>query len=191
MRCSVIGATGYSGAELAKILLGHPYVSVQSLTTRQAEPESIRRYIPEIPKNVDAKLEPFDFNRVVRTSDVVFLALPHTAAAEWAGKFLRKGKIVIDLSADFRLKLTPLYKKWYGFKHPEPHLLKEAVYGLPEVYREKIREASLIANPGCYPTGCLLALKPLLSGRLIDMEDVVVDSKSGVDRKSTRLNSSH
>ena len=187
MRCSVVGATGYSGSELAKILLGHPYISVHSLTTRQEKPESLRRYIPEIPKNLDVKLEVFDFDRVAENSDVIFLALPHTASAAMAAKLLKLGKIVIDLSADFRLKQPLEYKKWYGLKHPAPRLLKDAVYGLPEMYREEIKNAQLIANPGCYPTSCLLALKPLLSDKLIDLANIIVDSKSGVSGAGRKL----
>lgn len=117
----------------------------------------------------------------------MFLALPHTAAAKLAGKFLRKGKLVIDISADFRLKHAADYKKWYGFKHPAPRLLKGAVYGLPEVYRDKIQNAKLIANPGCYPTGCLLALKPLIAEKLIDFSNIVVDAKSGASGAGRKL----
>jgi len=180
IRCSIVGATGYTGIELARILLNHPRVQISSLTSRQEEPPELFKLLPELPKNSPLAITKFDFKKVVNESDVIFCCLPHTESAELVGDLDRYDKIVIDLSADFRLKNAKLYKAWYGVKHPRESLLKKAVYGLPEIYRDEIVNASLIANPGCYPTATLLALYPLLAGKLIRTEGIVVDAKSGV-----------
>ncbi len=168
VKISVVGATGYTGIELIKILSRHERVKISSLTTRSEEPVSIHHVIPSLPKNTDLKLETFSLPKVAQNSDIVFLALPHTQAMDLAYDFYKAGKIVIDLSADFRIKQAKLYEVWYGHKHTKKELLGDAVYGLPEAYRDKIRKAKLIANPGCYATSLLLALKLLLEEKLID-----------------------
>lgn len=180
IRCSVVGVTGYTGIELVRILLNHPRVWLSNLTSRQEEPPELASLVPELRKNSPLKVTNFDLKKVAAESDVVFSCLPHTESAELVGKLAGENKIVIDLSADFRLKDPKLYKAWYGVKHPIESLLKKAVYGLPEVYRSEIDNAVLIANPGCYPTGTLLALYPLLSEKLIHTDGIVVDAKSGV-----------
>jgi len=180
MNVSVVGATGYAGAELVKILARHPEVKLTCLTTRRPEPPLLEQYVPSLPKDSVLELTTFDFDTVAARSEVVFLALPHTEAAHWGEKFYRKGKIVIDLSADFRLKDPALYPKWYHFEHKHKELLKRSVYGLPEFFRKEIRTSNLIANPGCYPTSVILGLAPLLKRRLIAPAGIIADSKSGV-----------
>jgi len=187
MDVSVVGATGFTGIELIKILSSHPGVNLTCLTTRQKDPKSLRHYAPFLPKHSKLKLSTFNFREVANRSDVVFLALPHTEAVTYGQQFHTKGKIVIDLSADFRLKDPKLYKKWYNFEHGAKGLLKHAVYGLPEYYRKAIARTNLIANPGCYPTSILLGLGPLAENKLIDLKSIVADSKSGVSGAGRKL----
>ncbi len=187
IRVSVVGATGYTGIELVRILQQHPNVKITSLTTRSKDPKDIEEIIPTLPKNHGLTLETFKLNKVVKESDVVFLALPHTQAMDLAYDLYKKGKTVIDLSADFRIKDAQLYEIWYGKKHTKKLLLGDAVYGLPEVFRSKLKKAKLIANPGCYPTSILLGLKPALENKLVDFESIVVDSKSGVSGAGKKL----
>lgn len=188
INCSVVGATGYTGIELVKILLRHREVNVAELTTRQKEPIPLRKLVPSLPPETDLEIREYSFDAVKRRSDVVFLCLPHTEAMETADRFRKAGKIVIDLSADFRLKDYKKYEKWYAKKHTNRSLLKEAVYGLPEWYAEKIKKADLIANPGCYPTSVTLALMPLLKEKLIEPGSISIDSKSGVSGAGKKLN---
>jgi N-acetyl-gamma-glutamyl-phosphate reductase len=187
MNVSIVGATGYTGIELIKILSKHPEVTLKYCTTRQEKPLPLETYTGALPKNSHLKLTTFDFVEVAKHSDVVFLALPHTEAVTFGQKFHKKGKIVIDLSADFRLKDPALYQEWYHFKHSQKALLKHAVYGLPEYYREAIAQANLIANPGCYPTSVILGLAPLLEKKMIEPEGIISDSKSGVSGAGRKL----
>lgn len=187
VRTAVVGATGYTGIELVKILTRHSHVTISSLTTRSPEPVSIEKLVPSLPKGTGLSLETFDFKKVSGKSDVVFLALPHTQAMDLAYDFYKAGKIVIDLSADFRLKDEKLYEVWYGHKHTKKALLGDAVYGLSEAFREEIKKAKLIANPGCYATSVLLPLKPVLEEKLIDPDSIVVDAKSGVSGAGRKL----
>ena len=180
IRCSVVGATGYTGAELIHILDKHPHVKIAHLTTRSDEKIKASSLVPTLSKANDYLIEKKSLKEIARDSDVVFLALPHTSAMEVARDLLKQQKIVIDLSADFRLKSIKVYEQWYGAKHTQSVLLRQAVYGLPEVYRLRIREANLIANPGCYPTGVILGLYPLIREKLINFDSIISDSKSGV-----------
>lgn len=186
--CAVVGATGFTGAELVRILLGHPRVRLTALTTRQEVAIPLKSLVPGVSKKDPLMIRKFSFPEIRRVADVVFLALPHTEAMEVAARFFRAGKIVIDLSADFRIREASLYEKWYGVKHRERKLLKEAVYGLPEVYRDSIRRANLIANPGCYPTGACLGIAPLLREGLVETDSMVIDAKSGVTGAGKKLN---
>ncbi len=188
LRCAIIGATGYTGAELARILLRHPRVELTALTTRQEGRIPLRAIVPSAPKDHPLEVRKFSFPEIKKKADVVFLTVPHTEAMETAGKFYRAGKIVIDLSADFRIRNASYYEKWYGVKHKEKGLLREAVYGLPELYRESIQKANLIANPGCYPTGACLGIAPLLRDRLVETDSLIVDAKSGVSGAGKKAN---
>ncbi len=189
MDVSIVGATGYTGIELVKILSGHAGVNLTCLTTRQKDPMPLRHFAHFLSKYSKLELQTFNFSEVAAKSDVVFLALPHTEAVTFGEKFYKRGKIVIDLSADFRLKNPALYKKWYNFEHGSRGLLKHAVYGLPEYYKAAIARTDLIANPGCYPTAVLLGVAPLLESKLIETDHIVADCKSGVSgagRKVTK-----
>ncbi|MFH1800662.1 MAG: N-acetyl-gamma-glutamyl-phosphate reductase [Candidatus Omnitrophota bacterium] len=187
LNCAVLGATGYTGAELTKLLLAHPHVRVSLLTTRQEKPIALRDILPSVAKDITLEITPYSFDAVKKKADVVFLCLPHTEAMTAAEQFLAAGKVVIDLSADFRLRDRRIYEKWYGVNHVAPQYLSKAVYGLCEVYREKIKKADLIANPGCYPTGPSLALIPLLKKRLIDPKSIIINAASGVSGAGKKL----
>lgn len=185
--CSVIGATSFTGGELIRILSVHPHIKIGVLTTRSEEPFLARELVPSLGKTSDLTIEKYHFHKVAKISDVVFITLPHTLAMKVAGEFYDEDKVVIDLSADYRLKKADLYEQWYHERHQRKDLLKRAVYGLPEVYREEIRNANLIANPGCYPTGAALALYPLLKDGLIKHDSIVIDAKSGVSGAGKKL----
>ena len=187
LTCSVIGATSFTGNELIRILVRHPHVKISFLTTRSDEHVQARDLVPALGKANDLVIEKFHFQKVAKHSDVVFLTLPHTLAAEIGGDFYDEGKIVIDLSADFRLARPAVYEEWYHEKHKRKDLLKHAIYGLPEIYREEIKKTNLIANPGCYPTGALLGLYPLIKNDLIKRDSIVIDSKSGVSGAGKKL----
>lgn len=188
INCAVIGATGYTGVELIKILLRHPHVQISNLTTRQKEAIPVKNLIPTLGQDSDLEVRPYSFAEVKRSADYVFLCLPHTEAMQTAQKFRSAKKVVIDLSADFRLRDPKAYEQWYGVKHSNKELLKEAVYGMPELYRDKIRRSDFIANPGCYPTSIILGLAPLLKSRVVDPSSLVIDSKSGVSGAGKKLN---
>lgn len=174
IKAGIINVTGYIGAELARLLCQHPQVELVSVTGRSAAGQKLSDVFPIFAGN-DCLIEA-DLSKSV---DVAFSAMPHKSSAEVVPPLLKKGIKVIDASADFRLKDPAQYPKWYGFAHPAPELLKEAVFGLPELHKAEIPSASLIANPGCYSTSVILALAPLVAENLIH-PDAVVDSKSGV-----------
>lgn len=182
-RVAILGATGYSGEELVRILLQHPSVDLVLVTSRPNAGQSIAQVYPRFAHLAKARslrfVEP-DAAKVAREAEVVFLALPHGVAAEYALPLLEGGCRVIDLSADFRLRDANVYQEFYGHEHPAPEWLSKAVYGLPEVYRDRIRNASLIASPGCYPTSILLPLLPLVRDRLIHPASIIANSMSGV-----------
>jgi N-acetyl-gamma-glutamyl-phosphate reductase len=180
---AVVGASGYSGEELVRLLLGHPSVELAAVTSRQYAGQALDQVFPKFSNNPKAK--PLCFSEpnpeaLAAGAELVFLALPHGVAAEFAGPLLRRGCQVIDLSADFRLKSATVYKEFYGHDHPAPELLEKAVYGLPEIYRAEIKSASLIASPGCYPTSILTPVLPLLKVGLVKSQGIIADSMSGV-----------
>lgn len=177
-RAAVIGASGYTGAELLRILVAHPRVEICAVTSRQHSGQPIDEVFPSLRGFCHQVCEPLDIAAISQRADIVMTALPHKSAMEVVPGFLDAGCRVIDLSADYRLHRQTEYERWYQ-EHSSPELLAEAVYGLPERYRENIREARLVANPGCYPTSVILALAPLLEKRLVDCERLIIDSKSG------------
>ncbi len=187
LNCAVLGATGYTGVELTKLLLAHPHVRVALLTTRQEKPIALREVLPSVAKDITLQITPYSFDAVKKKADVVFLCLPHTEAMTAAEQLLGAGKVVIDLSADFRLRDKKIYEKWYGVNHVAPQYLSRAVYGLCEANKEKIKKADLIANPGCYPTGPSLALIPLLKKKLIGADGIIINAASGVSGAGKKL----
>jgi len=174
IKAGIINVTGYVGAELARLLYQHPQVELVTVTGRSAAGQKLGDVFPNfagtnytIKAELDSKI------------DVAFSAMPHKSSIDIVPSLLKQGIKVVDASADFRLKNAGEYPKWYGFTHPSPELLREAVFGLPELHRGEIASASLVANPGCYSTGAILALAPIVKEGLI-YPDIVVDSKSGV-----------
>jgi len=163
---------------LLRLLVGHPEVDICCVTSRQHEGLPINRVFPSLSGFCELVCEPLDVGRIAERADLVFTALPHQSAMEVIPDFLAAGCKVIDLSADYRLKDQAVYEHWYQ-EHSSPELLTEAVYGLPELFREQIAGARLIANPGCYPTSIALGLAPLLKNKLIDPASLIIDSKSG------------
>ncbi|MDA3902719.1 MAG: N-acetyl-gamma-glutamyl-phosphate reductase [Desulfuromusa sp.] len=179
LKVAVVGASGYTGVELLRILVGHPEIEICCVTSRQHEGVPINQVFPSLSGFCELVCEPLDVTAISTRADLVFTALPHKSAMEVVPGFLAAGCKVIDLSADYRLKDQSVYEQWYQ-AHSSPELFDEAVYGLPELYADKLRAARLIANPGCYPTSVILALAPLLEKQLINLKSLIVDSKSGV-----------
>jgi len=180
---AIVGASGYSGEELVRLLLNHPYAELVTVTSRQNAGQTLAQVFPKFashPKSRALRFVEPNAELIARQAEVVFLALPHGVAAEFAIPLLNAGATVIDLSADFRLKSAAVYQEFYGHEHPAPELLKKSVYGLPEVYREQIKKSALIASPGCYPTSILLPVIPLLRAGLIRPDGIIADSLSGV-----------
>ncbi|HUJ08817.1 MAG TPA: N-acetyl-gamma-glutamyl-phosphate reductase [Verrucomicrobiae bacterium] len=177
-KAAIVGASGYSGQELIRLLLQHPHVEVTHFTSRQYAGQAVADVFPRFRGQVDATFVEPTVDRLV--ADVAFLALPHGVAAEFAPALLRKGIKVLDLSADFRLKSAAVYQEFYEHEHPAPELLPQAVYGLPELHRDEIRKASLVACPGCYPTSIILGVAPALKKGLAKPEGIVATSLSGV-----------
>jgi N-acetyl-gamma-glutamyl-phosphate reductase len=174
IRAGIINVTGYIGAELARILCQHPQVELVTVTGRSAAGQKLGDVFPSFAGTKYTIEAEFDSE-----TDIAFSAMPHKSSAEVILPLLKQGIKVVDASADFRLKNADEYPKWYGFTHPSPEFLREAVFGLPELHGSEIASASLIANPGCYSTGAILALAPIVKEGLI-APDIVVDSKSGV-----------
>ena len=183
VKAGIIGASGYSGEELVRLMLVHPHAQLVAVTSRQYAGQTVAQVFPKFSQYALAKTLRFsDPNAEVlaKQCEIIFLALPHGVAAEFAVPLLNAGVRVIDLSADFRLNNGDTYKEFYAHEHPAPELLEKSVYGLPEIYRSAIKDALLIASPGCYPTSIILPLVPLLRARLIKPESIIANSLSGV-----------
>ncbi|MFH1228357.1 MAG: N-acetyl-gamma-glutamyl-phosphate reductase [Planctomycetota bacterium] len=180
LRIGLVGASGYAGRELMKILLRHPKVEITSVSAKVDKTQPLSEIFPVFKNRLDLMCGEPDLEAIDKLADFIFLALPHRISMLFVPKFIEQGKRVVDLSADYRLKDTALYETWYGVKHTSPHLLASGVYGLPEVYRKDIAKAQLIANPGCYPTSAILGCIPLLKQGLIDTDRIIIDAKSGV-----------
>jgi N-acetyl-gamma-glutamyl-phosphate reductase len=179
LKVAIVGASGYTGVELLRLLYCHPEAAVTCVTSERSAGKRISDIYPGLKGRCDLLLENLEPVRVAGKADFIFTALPHRAAMEVVPTFLSLGKRVVDLSADFRLQDPTEYEKWYE-THLSPALLKKAVYGLPELKRARIAGADLVANPGCYPTTVILGLAPLLKNKLIDPATIIADSKSGV-----------
>jgi len=180
---AIVGASGYSGEELVRLLLSHPHADLTAVTSRQYAGQTLAQVFPKFAHHPRARALRFTEPKaelLAKQAQVVFLALPHGVAAEFAIPLLQLGCQVIDLSADFRVKSAAVYKDFYAHDHPAPELLAQAVYGLPEVYRAQIKQASLVASPGCYPTSILLPTIPLLKAGLVQPTGIIADSLSGV-----------
>ncbi|MEM7608953.1 MAG: N-acetyl-gamma-glutamyl-phosphate reductase, partial [Myxococcota bacterium] len=183
MRAAVFGASGYGGAELVRLILGHPHLRLVSLHAHSRAGEPVARVLPSLQGLLNGALEPLDSARV--DADVVFLGLPHGASAVHAKVLRKRGVRVVDLSADFRLQDPSVYAEWYG-EHGAPDLFGGAVYGLVEYARGALKGAEFIAVPGCYPTAALLTLSPLVESKLIELDGIIVDAKSGVSGAGRR-----
>jgi len=179
IRAGVVGATGYAGAELVRILSNHPGVKLTIVTSRQYAGKPFADIFPSMKGIVDLVCETYDGNRVAEKTDVVFMALPHKLPMDFVPDLLKKGKKVVDLSADFRFSNVSAYEAAYQ-PHAAKDLLKQSVYGLCEVFRDRIQTANLIGNPGCYPTSVILPLHPLIKNGFVDAASIIADSKSGV-----------
>ena len=178
-RVGIVGATGYTGVELLRLVVQHPEVEVTVLTSQKYAGVPIDQVFPSLTGRLQIKCEEITIDRISQKTDFIFTAVPHKTAMETVPLFYQKGKRVVDLSADFRIKDPEVYERWYQ-KHTCVDLLSESVYGLPELHREEIKNAKIVGNPGCYPTGALIGLIPLIKRGMISYEHIVIDSKSGV-----------
>jgi N-acetyl-gamma-glutamyl-phosphate reductase len=177
---AIVGASGYAARELIRILLGHPQVRITAATSRQDESLRLESLHPSLARRIELKCEVFDADRIADRASYAFLALPHTASMAVVPSLRARGVRVIDLSADYRLEEPQIYLDWYNHVHSDPEGLRAAVYGLPELFRERIPPADLIANPGCYTSASILALAPLIAEDRIEPTGIIIDAKSGV-----------
>jgi N-acetyl-gamma-glutamyl-phosphate reductase len=180
-KVAILGGSGYTAAELIKILLRHPAVEIVAVTSRQEETPLLSELHPSLAGRVDLRCESFSADRLLtRGVECAFGCLPHGVSMSTLRGLLERGVRVIDLSADYRLRDPNVYAQWYGESHRDVAHLAQAVYGLPELYAEEIATAQLVANPGCYPQTAILGLAPLVAGKHIDIRTIIVDSKSGI-----------
>lgn len=187
IRVSIVGATGYTGGELLRYLIRHPEAHLAHLTSESFAGQPVSSIHKFLKGRCGIILEKPNLPKIAEDSDVVFLGLPHGASAKTAAVLMTKGTKVIDLSADFRLRDLKSYARWYGGTHPAPKLMRQAVYGLPELYRDKIRTSHLIANPGCYSTTSILAGLPLVAKNLLGAGPLIIDAKSGISGAGRKI----
>ena len=173
-KIGIIGGTGYTGGELARLLCNHPEVEIASMTSRQNAGKRVSEAHPYLKGYVDLEFT----EKIDKDVDLVFVATPHGVAMKEVPQFMEKGVKCIDLSGDYRMHDVPTYEKWYGHEHTDTENLKNAVYGLPELFRDKIKGADLVANPGCYATASILTCAPLMKAGVIE-SDIDIDAKSG------------
>lgn len=180
VKVAILGATGYTALELIKILLRHPEVEITALTTRQQGNPHVQGIHPSLHGQLDLTVDDLSTEQICERADVVFCALPHKASMDVIPSLLAGGCKVIDLSADYRLNDPGVYEEWYGEVHTDPTRLGNTVYGLPELWSERIPPSELVANPGCYTSTSILGLAPLIAGDHIEPHDIFIDAKSGV-----------
>lgn len=186
IRVAIIGATGYTGSESIDFLLRHPQAQITYLSASRKETLPLESIHPQLQGRCDLDIEPLDFDKLSSCADVALCCLPHKVSMEFVPQMLERGIKVVDFSADYRLKDIALYEEFY-VKHTDPGNVKNAAYGLPELYREQIKKASLVANPGCFPTTSSLALAPALKNGLIETDDIIVNSVSGTTGAGKKL----
>jgi N-acetyl-gamma-glutamyl-phosphate reductase len=179
LKAAIIGASGYTGFELMRLSVQHPHMELTAVSSEKFAGKKVGEVFPSLHDKIKVDFKSISEKEGVSEADFVFVALPHKEAMSVVPQLIKQGKKVIDLSADFRFNDPAIYEKWYQ-KHTAPELLQDAVYGLSELYREKIKNAQLVANPGCYPTAVILALAPLIKNDVIDLNNVIADAKSGV-----------
>ena len=179
MKAAIIGGSGYAGGELIRLLLNHPNIELELVTSNRFAGEFVYTVHPNLRGRISLKFSPFIPQTAIEKCDVVFFATPHGASKEIVPSILSEGLKIIDLSADFRLKDPSLYPKWYGWTHPHPMLLEEAVFGLPEIHREEIKKASLVACSGCMSGASILALAPIVKSGIVDSHKIILDVKIG------------
>src|SRR3954451_24180766 len=180
-KIAILGGSGYTAAELFKILLRHPDAEIVAVTSRQEGTPLVSELHPSLTGRLDLRCEPFHIDRLLAHGvQCAFGCLPHGVSMSTLPALLQRGVRVIDLSADYRLRDPNVYAQWYGESHEDVAHLTQAVYGLPEIYGDEIATAQLLANPGCYPPTAILGLAPLVAGKYVALDDLIVDSKSGV-----------
>jgi N-acetyl-gamma-glutamyl-phosphate reductase len=189
IKAGIVGGTGYTGVELLRLLAQHPAVELKAITSRKEAGTPVARMFPSLRRRVDVAFSD-PSPRALAGCDVVFFATPNGVAMGEARAMLERGARVVDLSADFRIKDVAEWERWYKTKHTAPELVREAVYGLPEINREQVRRARLVANPGCYPTSVQLGFLPLVEAGVVDLDHLIADAKSGVSGagRKTELN---
>jgi N-acetyl-gamma-glutamyl-phosphate reductase len=179
IKASVLGATGYAGIELVRLLYVHPQVELIHLVSQSFADQPVSSVYPNFKGIFNRTCSRLDIDLISKESDIIFTSLPHGTSDQIIPVLYERGNRIIDLSGDFRYKSAEIYEKWYGTRHTCPDLLEISIYGLPELYREQIKQARLIGNPGCYPTSALLALAPLVAAKTIHLDSIIIDSKSG------------
>lgn len=180
-KVAILGGSGYTAAELIKILLRHPHAEIAAVTSRSEGTPLIAELHPQFTGQINLRCEPLDVDQLLKKGvGCAFGCLPHSVSMSTLPDLLDRGMRVIDLSADYRLRDPNVYAQWYGESHHDLAHLAQAVYGLPEIYGDEIAAAQLVANPGCYPQTAILGLAPLVAGKYIDLHSIIVDSKSGV-----------
>ncbi len=179
IQVGIVGGTGYTGVELLRLLAGHPQVKLKAITSRGESERLVADLFPNLRGHVELAFSDAD-DAALKSCDLVFFATPNGTAMQAAPALLASGARIIDLAADFRLRDRATWEHWYGMTHAAPELLEQAVYGMPEINRAALREAQLVANPGCYPTATILGFLPLLSAQVLDPTMLIADCKSGV-----------
>ena len=179
-RIAIAGASGYAGGELVRLAAAHPYFDITAVTSEKSAGQAISSVFPSLTGIIDQRFDALAPDALAERADAIFLALPHTKSQDPVATCIKAGRLVVDLSADYRLKNITAYEKWYQTPHTHPRLVEEAVYGLPELHRSAIAKAKLVASPGCYPTAAVLQLAPLFSHGLAHPDMIVIDAKSGV-----------